>query len=255
MKSLSRIVKAPEEEQKVQPYNFFAGFTIKKDDPEKEQEEYEDAEEQEEDEEEELISPHEVIEQAKQQAEKILSEARKQADILRDEAFAQGEEEGRELGIQKACEERQEAIEQELNALRKQIAEIVQSVSVEKEKLIEESVDNLKRISITVAEKIIQTSLQSSGDIIKRMILAATDKMKKKQWAKIYVTKCSTDIAMEVDTEFLEALSHLSDNIKIITMDNGEDGTCIIELPDEIVDASVGTQLENIKDIINNAKM
>ena len=59
---------------------------------------------------------------------------------------------------------------------------------------------------------------------------------------------------MEVDTEFLEALSGLSDNIKIITMDNGEDGTCIIELPDEIIDASVGTQLENIKDILNNVR-
>ena len=105
-----------------------------------------------------------------------------------------------------------------------------------------------------MAEKIIQTSLQSSGDIIKRMILAATDKLRKKQWAKIYVTKCESGISMEVDTEFLEALSSLSDNIKIITMDNGEDGTCIIELPDEIIDASVGTQLENIKDILNNVR-
>ena len=60
---------------------------------------------------------------------------------------------------------------------------------------------------------------------------------------------------MNADTEFLEALSRLSDNIKIVTMDNEEEGTCIIELPDEIIDASVSTQLENIKDIINNARV
>ena len=38
-------------------------------------------------------------------------------------------------------------------------------------------------------------------------------------------------------------------------MDHEEAGTCIIELPDEIIDASVGTQIENIKDIINNARV
>ena len=127
-------------------------------------------------------------------------------------------------------------------------------MSIEKTKLLEQYIDDLKRISLAVAEKIVQTSLKSSGDIVKRMILAATDKIRKKQWAKIYVTKADTGVSMEVDTEFLEAMSKLSDNIKIITMDNGEDGTCIIELPDEIIDASVGTQLENIKDILNNVR-
>ena len=115
--------------------------------------------------------------------------------------------------------------------------------------------DDLKRISLTVAEKVIQTSLQSSGDVVKRMILAATDKITKKQWAKIYITKCDVAVSMDVDTEFLDKLSKLSENIKIVTMDNGEEGTCIIELPDEIIDASVGTQLENIKDILNNVRV
>lgn len=121
--------------------------------------------------------------------------------------------------------------------------------------MLEKYVDDLKRISLAVAEKIVQTSLQSSGDIVKRMILSATDKITRKQWAKIYLTKCETGVSMEVDAEFLDALSSLSDNIKIITMDNGEPGTCIIELPDEIIDASASTQLENIKDILNNVRV
>lgn len=60
---------------------------------------------------------------------------------------------------------------------------------------------------------------------------------------------------MEADEEFLESLSRLSENVKIIMMENSEEGTCIIELPDEIVDASVSTQLENIKDVLNNARL
>ncbi len=253
MKSLSRIVKEPEEEQKVRPYDFFAGFTIKEQNAEKEV--LEGQEEQEEPEEEEIGSPEVLLAEAEAEARRILKEAKEQAEFLRDEAYREGLEEGRKQGLQEAYEEQRVIMDQEIRALQRNMADVIQSISREKEKIIENSVDDLKKISLSVAEKIIQTSIQSSGDIVKRMILAATDKMKKRQWAKIYVTKCNTGVSMEVDTEFLEALSRLSDNVKIITLDQEEEGTCIIELPDEIVDASVGTQLENIKDIINNARI
>ena len=184
-----------------------------------------------------------------------MSDAREQADILRQKAFAEGHEEGVEAGYKEAYEEQRRVLDQEIQKLQTDAADVMRSVSIEKTKLLEQYVDDLKKISLAIAEKIIQTSLQSSGDIVKRMILAATDKITKKQWAKIYITKCETGISMEVDAEFLDALSKLSDNIKIITMDNGEEGTCIIELPDEIIDASVSTQLENIKDILNNVRV
>lgn len=185
----------------------------------------------------------------------ILDEAREQAEFLREQAYEEGKKQGYEEGTREAYEEHRAILDKEIRGLQTNIADVIQSVGMEKEKIIESSIDELKKISLAVAEKIIQTSLQSSEEIIKRMILAATDKMKKRQWAKIYITKCNTGITMDADAEFLERLSHLSDNIKIVTMDNGEDGTCIIELPDEIIDASVGTQLENIKDIINNARV
>lgn len=254
MKSLSRIVKEPTEEHKVRPYDFFSGFTkagIKK------QEHWEE-EEPEEEEEEDLAddaSSSEIIEKARHKAEQILNDARKQAEILREKAYAEGMEEGRMAGYRQAHEEQRLLLDEEINSMKRNIKDLIESVTIEKTKIIESSIDNLKDISLAVAEKIIKTSLQSSGDIVKRMILAATDKMTKRQWAKIYVTKSNTAMSLEVDTEFLDALSHLSDNIKILTMDDGEEGTCIIELPNEIIDSSVGTQLENIKDIINNAKM
>ena len=197
----------------------------------------------------------EILSNARRQADKILADAREQAEILREKGYQQGVEEGYEEGTKRALEEHKEVLDAELHTLRQNIREVVTDVSLEKEKLLEQYIDDLKRVSLAVAEKIIQTSLQSSGDIVKRMIISATDKMQRKQWAKIYVTKCETGISMEVDTEFLDALSKLSDNVKLITMDNGEPGTCIIELPDEIIDASVSTQLENIKDILNNVRV
>ncbi len=257
MRSLPRIVKEPDKGQDIKPFDFFAGFKIHEEEP---PEEPEDIEEPDEGEEEELAKSisameEEVLENARKQADKILADARGQAEILREQGYQEGMETGRADGTRQALEEHRQTLDAELHELRQNVREVVTEVSIEKEKLIEQYIDDLKKVSLAVAEKIIQTSLQSSGDIVKRMIISATDKMQRKQWVKIYVTKCETGISMEVDAEFLEALSKLSDNIKLITMDNGEPGTCIIELPDEIIDASVSTQLENIKDILNNVRV
>ncbi len=256
MRSLPRIMKEPDKGQDIKPFDFFAGFKIHEEKPEEEPIE-EAPEPDEEEEAAKAISAmeEEILAQARMQADKILADAREQAEILREQGYREGLETGQTDGYQAAYEEQKQIHDAEIQELERNIREVVTDVSIEKEKLLEQYVDDLKRVSLAVAEKIIQTSLQSSGDIVKRMIISATDKMQRKQWAKIYVTKCETGISMEVDTEFLDALSKLSDNIKLITMDNGEPGTCIIELPDEIIDASVGTQLENIKDILNNVRV
>lgn len=255
---MPRIMKEPDQSQAVRPYDFFAGFrierTVNAEEPEEEEAEDDRAEEEKE-EKFATDAANAIIKEAEERAQQILADAREQADILRQKSFRDGQEEGRQDGYREAYEEQRRLLDEEIRQLQTNAADVIKSVSIEKEKLLEQYVDDLKRISLAVAEKIIQTSLQSSGDIVKRMILAATDKITKKQWAKIYITKCSTSISMNVDTEFLDAMSKLSDNIKIITMDNGEEGTCIIELPDEIIDASVSTQLENIKDILNNVRV
>ena len=101
----------------------------------------------------------------------------------------------------------------------------------------------------------IQTSLKSSGEIIKRMIVGAAGKLKKTQWVKIYVSQKDAGMMIQGDVGLLNELSHISGNIKIIAMDHAEDGSCIIELPEEIIDVSVNTQIENIKGILNNARL
>ena len=49
------------------------------------------------------------------------------------------------------------------------------------------------------------------------------------------------------------ALSALSDRVRLIPMADDESGTCIIEMPDEIVDASAATQLDNLRTILMDA--
>ena len=48
------------------------------------------------------------------------------------------------------------------------------------------------------------------------------------------------------------ALGALSQHVKIVPMGDDESGTCIVETPEEIIDASVSTQMSNIRDILRD---
>lgn len=200
------------------------------------------------------------------QAEEILNAAQEEAVRLREEAGRTGREEGYEAGKQegydegyadgerRALEAHRENCQRELDRLQDQVTGTIRDMGNLKDKVLEQYLDNLKDISLAVAEKIIHTSLKSSGEIIKRMIVVSTEKLKKVAWAKIYIGRNESGINIQGDAELMHELTKLSDNVKIVVM-NEEPGTCIIELPNEIIDVSAGTQLENIRGILENARL
>lgn len=198
-----------------------------------------------------------IIDDAKKEAEEILEKARLEAQEIKDDAFEKGHKEGYESGFKEGKED----VYKELKATEErktleylnEIKQIINDVSVEKEKILANYKSNLIDIAVSVAEKIVQVSLKTSGEIIERMILSATERLASKEWVKIYISRTDAELMIEGGIDILYALSNLSDNIKVIPMENEGQGTCIIEFPDEIIDASANTQVENIREIISNS--
>ncbi|WP_442855542.1 FliH/SctL family protein [Clostridium sp. Marseille-P2415] len=201
----------------------------------------------------------EVYENALRQAQEMTDQAREEAEKIRAEAREEGHQEGYDAGFEegyrKAYEDHKAELDLRMDEFRDAMRSTIEGVTVEKDKILEKYMDDLKKITLTIAEKVIQTSLKSSGEIIKRMIVTAAGKLKKTQWVKIYVSQKDAGMMIQGDVGLLNELSHISGNIKIIAMDHAEDGSCIIELPEEIIDVGVNTQLENIKGILNNARL
>lgn len=202
-----------------------------------------------------LAQADELIRNARAQAERIIEEAKQaaEAEVARihqqasEEGYNQGYVEGQRKGEEEASAATRKAAQESVEAVQRFLTQANNMCDEKIDKLSGELLD----VAVAVAEKVIHVSLKSSEEIIKRMIIAATEKMKRREWVQIYVADCDVKGVAQSDPSLTAALSCLSDHIKIVPMRDAETGTCIVEMPDEIIDASASTQLENIRSVIH----
>lgn len=192
--------------------------------------------------------------QARNTAEQLLEEAKEEIENLKKEAFSSGYEDGYKDGYHKAVEEQEKALLEMQESFQQDMKIALSSIADAKEKSLHTYLDELKECAIAIAEKVIHISLTSSGDIIKRMIISETEKLKETAWVKVYMEKTDYEMMMQADADVVNELSRLSNNIKFVVMNQDKRGSCIIETPEEIIDISVETQLENIKEILGTTK-
>ncbi len=198
------------------------------------------------------------LERAREEADRIREEAAQEAEELKksafDEGFQSGYEEGYRQGLGRVEKEHREQMSRQQVSFRQEMEEALSSVEEAKNRCLRTYIEELKECSVAVAEKVIHISLESSGDIIKRMIVAETEKLKKTEWVKIYMERTDYEMMMGADADVISELSRLSDNIKFIVMDKDRSGNCIVETPEEIIDMSVDTQLQNIREILGTVQ-
>lgn len=192
--------------------------------------------------------------QAREDEERILQQAREDADREAENVFAKaregGYQEGYAAGMAQASAEGARQREEQAARLEEEVHRFMEQAGVALDRQMDQSVDDLRDLALAVAEKVVCVSLKSSADVISRMIQTAIDKRKKKEWVHIYISECDAKRLTQIPASLSGALSALSDRVRIIPMSDDESGTCIIEMPDEIVDASAATQLNNLRTIL-----
>lgn len=216
-----------------------------------------------------LIDPAAPVDYAKIQAEAIMTRARQDAEEIKAEALLEAKKELDELrelvreegyrsgyaeGMAGAVTEAKLQREQFAMTQGREIKEFLELASREKDQMLVRTREDLKNLAQAIAEKVIRISLKSSGDILLRMIEAATEKRRRCEWMHIYIADCDMKHLTYTAPELAQVLHHLSDRVRIIPMADDESGTCIIEMPGEIIDASVSTQLNNIQKVLSGVE-
>ncbi len=197
-----------------------------------------------------------ILNQAREEVQEILDQARERAlqeqEEIRAGARDEGYREGYAQGTAKAMSDAVRDREATAARLEKEVQAFLEKASLTREEMILQSRDELVELCLSIAEKVVRVSLKSSSEVIVRMIQTATERMKRQEWVHIYISGCDARQLAKISPALTTTLGALSQHIKIIPMGDGEDGTCIVETPEEIVDASVSTQMSNVRDVIRD---
>ncbi len=215
-------------------------------------------------------APANPIDYAEIQAEAILEDARIEAKKERDAAWEQFQQELEEArsaarqegynmgyaeGMASAMAEGKAELERMAADQAHAVEVFLEAAANARDRLLDDSREELKELALAIAEKVIRVSLRSSGDILRRMVEAATEKKKRCEWARIYIADCDARASANTIPELTAALRGIAGRVRVVPMADDESGTCIIEMPDEILDASVSTQITNIRETLLNASL
>jgi len=197
-----------------------------------------------------------ILKQAREDAEKILAEARASAKAEQEEIRMGARDEGYREGFAQGTAQAMEVAKQDREAtaarMEKEVQAFLEKADIVREEVLRQSQDELLDLCIAIAEKVVRVSLKSSSEVIVRMIQTATERLKRQEWVHIYISGCDTKSIAKISPALTTALGALSQHVKIIPMGDDEGGTCIVETPEEIIDASVSTQMTNIRDLLRD---
>ncbi len=198
-----------------------------------------------------------MLREAEREAAEILERARETAQLEAAEIYRAAEEEGRQegylAGVAQAMEEGRQQQEQMATRMQDEVEKFLEKAGVALDRQLDENVNELRDLAIAIAEKVVCISLRSSTEIIGRMVQAALDKRKNREWIHIYISESDAKRMSQIPASLTAAVSGISDRVRIIPMADDDSGTCVIEMPEEIIDASASTQLGNIRALLSNS--
>ena len=183
-----------------------------------------------------LKAAEEELRKANEQAGRIIKSANEQAEQIKKDAFDEGYERGQSESRTK-CE-----------SYIKAAAGLIAEINSKKDALFKRYEREILETTFDIAEKITLKMADNEKDAIVEMIKSAAKHFRNSDYIKL--TLSDVDVAVEVisDKDFLsEILGGIPHIETELISDDG--GTLILDNGSEIIDASVSTQLNMIKEI------
>lgn len=192
-----------------------------------------------------------IIQKAVEQADRIIGDAQQRAQAERAEVLHRAQMEAEAAKEQARKDGAMEGARTQVDAVVQCIAQIEEAISrIEGEQagFMAEYEQNLKWLSLEIASKVLNKRLQQNDADIAELVRGAVHAVK---GADKIIVSVSDSMPRLIDV--LSNSLHTAEGGKVEVRDvPAEPGTCLIETPDAVVDASVYTQLENLKDYFKN---
>lgn len=150
-----------------------------------------------------------------------------------------GYTEGYAQGVKKAGEEN--------TATMNELAHMIECVALMKIEILQKYEADIEKLAVTIAEKVINGKLSIDANVMQSIIKHAMDIYTNQSWVKICVSKNMKTLLENADHSIIQALREISENVKIESSADMNDGDCTIDMPDRMLDVGVNTQMARIK--------
>ena len=181
------------------------------------------------------FAPFVVLSAAQEQAAALIAQAEAAAADIRDQARRQGAAEGRE------------EMKRELAPSLIAFANAGQSLIVLEEQLIARYAPDLVRLALAIAEKVIGHAVQADQRIAESVLERAKNEVAHARQIRIWLHPDDLKILAETRAELVRAEGASGRTIEIVGALEVGRGGCRVETESGIVDATLPTQLDEIR--------
>lgn len=190
-----------------------------------------------------FIEREAILKQAELEAKKILEDARSEGDVIKKRAQSDADnitEAARKKGYNEGILEKIKEIEECVG----QIDSLFKELRSEQDKYFDQCADELKFLSLEIAEKLISQKLEEDSMLILPMVKSAVKSLRDVNWIKVEVSDKLKNITSELEKALKEVKPAAT--IEIESRRSAPIGTCVVHTTEGVVVASVLTQIENI---------
>lgn len=206
-----------------------------------------------------------IVDSAQEYSNRQIQEARENiaeetAETKRrgySEGYAQGSEQGkkdgREAGYRVGIEEGKKKAAADNRRNIEELSLMIEAVEKAKTKILQDFQGDLQNLATAIARAILKKELEIDEGAMRSIILSAMEEYRNQEWIRIYVSDKTANVLLKADSSIVEDLKDISDSVKVIVAPDLNDGGCVLETPDQVIDAGIDSQLQKIKTTIENA--
>ena len=194
-----------------------------------------------------------LLEDAERTAAELVGSAKEEADSIRNEARIAGDKagykDGYEVGHEQSVEESKHLVEE---AVKK--AEGIMSAALDAKKMyLDQAEDDVTRIAMEIVDKVLPQHFIDAPQVILPLVRKALLKVKDQPEVVIHVSQESYEFVLMAQTDFQGMLEGKA-TLAIRPDGTLSAGDCVIETPAGNVDARLATQIELLKQAIQEVK-
>ncbi|MBQ8825745.1 MAG: hypothetical protein IJ007_01480 [Oscillospiraceae bacterium] len=187
-----------------------------------------------------------MTDEAKAATAAVLERANKECSILKEKAKAEGFKEGFDEGKRQSLEKCSKYVDA--------TAQLLSDINAHKNGYYLENEKELRDTLFVMVEKIVKAELKTAPEMVERIIADAAKGFRNSDYIKISVADGEITRKLKTDEKLIKEIIPYIADIEIEILPDAEQGTVILDNNEEIVDASVPTQLEFLKEIMRNTR-